>query len=834
MLTAAPPIAVPPLAGTLPPACQQDLEVLCQFVNSKGDLGALAPAVPPSGFREVFLTGATGFVGRFLLRDLLVQDDTRVVHCLVRATDAEHGFERVRTALRQADIWDDGFAPRIKVVAGGLDQERLGLAESEFARLGRDIDAVYHVAAELALTAPYVNVRIANAMSLQWVLDLCLSVRFKPLFFTSTLGLFPEYFCEFAKEFADSRIETHMHPDVNVMKRVFPLGLSGYPWSKLVAEQALLTAQRAGLPLAIFRLTQTGMSTTGFANKEDMKTRLFTAMVDVGARPRGTTFDWNDETADGHSKLITDISLNPCRRYTIYNCCNPRLLYHDVVPEMFGIYQREVPYAVFKRRCLAKGARSPLHRSWPLLDYFAPYWFSGREPKDTQPICDRAIREDSPGPVKWPRPLTVLTRTCDWTRSHPDEWPYPQVVGRLDLDGLMAEGARYAEDQGLARDEVVPEWMQAGLGHLVEALHAPEAQLQEAAKLHLAFEFSSALLHKAELAGERARYPAIAATEIAQPVFIVGVNRTGTTLLHRLLSKDPRFRVVLGFEVLGSMSVDLARDGNWGTPDDVRLQYFLDELEAWGVTERLGDAHEFTPSGAEEDDWGMFQACFHSWTAAIRFHVPAYAQWLAQTDMRPAYRFHRHVLQHLTHVDHVRQIPPAQWLLKMPFHLMELEALIQTYPDALFIQTHRAPHQFTGSWNSLVERLRSLTAAPLPLREQGLEQLALVSGMMDRAVDFRLVHPELEDRWLDLSYYDLVQGPMAVVKAVYDHLGWSLGSEAAAAMDDWLIRQARRRSREPRHQYDLSDYGLTRGQVDEAFARYRDFIADRGIRLSPL
>ena len=140
--------------------------------------------------------------------------------------------------------------------------------------------------------------------------------------------------------------------------------------------------------------------------------------------------------------------------------------------------------------------------------------------------------------------------------------------------------------------------------------------------------------------------------------------------------------------------------------------------------------------------------------------------------MRPAYRFHRHVLQHLTHVDHVRQIPPAQWLLKMPFHLMELEALIQTYPDALFIQTHRAPHQFTGSWNSLVERLRSLTAAPLPLREQGLEQLALVSGMMDRAVDFRLAHPELEDRWLDLSYYDLVRGPMAVVEAVYDHVGW--------------------------------------------------------------
>lgn len=831
MFTASPTAVVPSLAGTLPPACQRDLEAMDEFMAARTDLEALAPPVAPSGFREVFLTGATGFVGRFLLRDLLVQDDTRVVHCLVRATDAEHGFERVRTALRQAGIWDDGFASRIKVVAGDLNQEHLGLAESEFARLCRDIDAVYHLAAAATLAAPYVNVRITNVMSLQQVLDLCLSVRIKHLFFASTLGLFPEYHCEFAKEFQDSRIETHMQPNVDVMKRVFPLGLSGYPWSKLIAEQVLLTAQNAGLPLAIFRLSTTSMSTTGFSDDKNIDVCIYAAMADVGARPRGMVFKWQAETVDGHSKLIADISLNPQRRYTIYHCCNPSLIYNDLVPEDFGVYQREVSYATFKRLCLARGSRSPLHRSWPLVDYFEPYWFSAREPKNAQPICDRAIREDSPEPVEWPGLLTILMQTDDWIRNHPDEWPYPRAESHLDLDRLLAQGTRHAEHLGLTSDEVLPAWMQAGLYRLVEALQAPANGMRESAKGSVVFELSRALQHSACLTGDRMRYPDIALTEIAQPVFIVGINRTGTTLLHRLLSRDPRFRTLQGFEMVGSFSVDRARDEIWGTPDDPRLQEFSDWFEATGMGTEFAGLHHIDPNEAEEEFMAL-RACFHSWEFTVHHHIPAYVQWLAQADMYQAYCYHRRTLQHFAHVDRVRQVPPAQWLLKFPFHLMELEALIQAYPDALFIQTHRAPHQFMGSWNSLVRRLRSLTCGPRPPHELGAEQLTLMSGMMDRAMDFRLAHPELEHRWFDLSYYDLVRDPMAMVEVVYDHFGWNLEPRSAAAMDDWLARQARLRSRETPHQYDLADYGLTRDKVDKAFAGYREFVGDRHIHPS--
>ena len=163
---------------------------------------------------------------------------------------------------------------------------------------------------------------------------------------------------------------------------------------------------------------------------------------------------------------------------------------------------------------------------------------------------------------------------------------------------------------------------------------------------------------------------------------------------------------------------------------------------------------------------------------------------------------------------------------------MELETLIKTYPDALFIQTHREPTKFMGSWNSLVERLRSFSSEPCPPHEPGAEQLVFMSGMLDRAVDFRLAHPELEHRWMDVNYFDLVEDPFGVVRRIYQHFGWTLEQEAVDAMEEWQFLQAEKRRTETRHRYALEDYGLTPETVNAAFKRYRDFITSRGIRTS--
>ena len=102
---------VPPLDGRLPPQCARDVEDLRRFVHST--IGRERPAAPvsPRDFKEVLLTGANGFVGRFLLRALLRQNPSLTVHCLVRGDSSAHARERLRTAMENAEIWEEEFAP---------------------------------------------------------------------------------------------------------------------------------------------------------------------------------------------------------------------------------------------------------------------------------------------------------------------------------------------------------------------------------------------------------------------------------------------------------------------------------------------------------------------------------------------------------------------------------------------------------------------------------------------------------------------------------------------------------------------------------------------------
>lgn len=130
----------------------------------------------------------------------------------------------------------------------------------------------------------------------------------------------------------------------------------------------------------------------------------------------------------------------------------------------------------------------------------------------------------------------------------------------------------------------------------------------------------------------------------------------------------------------------------------------------------------------------------------VRRNIPSYTRWLETAGSERAYVHHYRAMQVYNFQHRQRHGRQGKWLLKMPFHLMELEDLIKVCPDTQFIQTLREPAQVMGSWNSLVSRMRERAAEPLPLHEQGREQLAFMSRMMDRAVEFRMSHPELEDR----------------------------------------------------------------------------------------
>ena len=594
----------------------------------------------------------------------------------------------------------------------------------------------------------------------------------------------------------------------------------------------LLFAQQAGVPLAIFRLPQISLSSIGYTPANDLSVRIFAAVIDCGVIPEGFSFRASNEAVDTLSQVCTAISLNPKRHCTIYHCCNPKLDHYDLEPADFGIYLPEVSYESFKRACQARGEHSPLHGYWTVLDHFGKYWFSKTKPTDTLPICDRAIREDCPHPIKWLGMLPKLRRSNQWVERHRQQWPYRIPERRLDFDGLIARAELYAEREGVPFELAYPAWMRRSLQQLILALNAPDAKLLTDKLGDVVFELSRFLRNNAELASERRQYPEIEREEITRPVFIVGINRTGTTYLHRLMSRDARFWALRLYEYAEPVlsTGEYATVG--GTLDDPRRARTEEALHASEIFTVLDGVHDFDVDEPEED-FPIFRMVFTAWVSVARFHIPDFGRWLAANGSRNAYAFHRRIMQHFTWQRRQRQLDShGQWLFKMPFHLMELEALIETYPDALFIQTHREPTKFMGSWNSLVERVRSLTSEPQPRENIGAEQLAFMSGMMDRAVHFRETHQELEHRWVDVNYIDLVEDPFGVVRRIYQHFDWPLAQEAVDAMEKWQISQAEQRQKQTRHRYDLKDYGLTPDMVNVAFARYRDFISTRGIRAS--
>lgn len=819
---------VAPLVGTLPPQCERDLGTLRRFVREAMGQGRPADAVSPASFREVLLTGATGLVGRFLLRDLLRDDDHLVVHCLVRAENEEHGRQRLRAALDAAEVWEDAFADRLRVVVGDVSAARFGLKGRDFDELCHRVDAVYHVAADIALTVPYLDLRRVNTFSVRNVLELCLRTRLKHLFFASSMGVFPQYFFLFGREFSDRRIDHQMQPDLGDMKRKFPVGLLGYPWSKLVVEQALLFAGAAGLPVGIFRLPIIGGASTGVVRADDVLTRMVAAVAEVGMVPEGFSIRRVNEPVDVLTRICAAISRNPRRRHVIYQCCDSGPALHDVEPADFGWYWPEVPYRSFKRACQARGERSAIHGHWALLDHVAPYWFGNRVARNALPVCDRAMREDCPLAIEWPGLLTMLARLSEWVGRRRDRWPYPAAESRLDFERLISQARRYADGAGVSFGQAYPAWMRRGLERLVEGLRAPEVRLREERRSLLVFELSRLLRNNAALAREWREHPEIEREEVVRPVFIVGINRTGTTLLHRLMARDPRFWTLRGYECFEPVGPPREDGEPSGGLADFRRAALKDMFEAAGAVENFSGVHDFDIDEPEED-FPLLRLSFTTWTAMVRFGLPDYGRWLAAAGSRQAYAHHRRIVQRFTWQRRRHGAGGGgQWLFKMPFHLRELETLLETYPDALFIQTHRAPAEVMGSWNSLVERARSAAVEPPPRHETGPEQLDFMSGMLNRATRFRIGRPELEDRWVDVAYVDLIRDPLAAVRAIYDRFGWRLEPAAVDRMEAWLSRQAERRRRETRHRYRLEDYGLTAEGVDAAFAPYLEFITARG------
>jgi hypothetical protein len=213
-----------------------------------------------------------------------------------------------------------------------------------------------------------------------------------------------------------------------------------------------------------------------------------------------------------------------------------------------------------------------------------------------------------------------------------------------------------------------------------------------------------------------------------------------------------------------------------------------------------------------EECWQLLRQSMRSISYECLAHLPAYSSWLRGQDWTGAYRRHRRNLQLIGLPDAGRR-----WVLKNPSHLFALEALLDVYPDALVIQTHRAPRTAIASVCSLAAHASAGWSATFRGEVIGRDQLELWAYGLERFTAVRASRDPAQ--FYDVHYDEFVADPVGTVESVYAYFGLTL-SDFAADATRVLHAQGPATDARPAHRYTLSDFGLTGEEVDERFAGY--------------
>lgn len=302
------------------------------------------------------------------------------------------------------------------------------------------------------------------------------------------------------------------------------------------------------------------------------------------------------------------------------------------------------------------------------------------------------------------------------------------------------------------------------------------------------------------------KHPEIEATPIMAPIVIVGLPRTGTTLLHRLLASDRRLRALSSWEALAPVPLDepneRERRMRGARQAELGLRFMAPDFFAVHPIDAL----------APEEDVLLLDLAFRSTVPESTLRVPSYAAWLEEQDQRPAYEYMKRVLQALSRGANRR------WVLKTPHHLEWLDVLLATYPDALIVWTHRNPLEVVPSFCSMLAHGRGVFSDTVDPHEIGRSWLRKGARMMSRAMEVRARVGE--SRFVDVPYQELVADPLAVASMITERADMRWSKDPETCMRDTLRKE--RQHRYGVHRYELADFGLSATEIDRAFEKYRE------------
>lgn len=385
----------------------------------------------------------------------------------------------------------------------------------------------------------------------------------------------------------------------------------------------------------------------------------------------------------------------------------------------------------------------------------------------------------------------------------------------LDEESILAEARVKA-----GHDDFGDESFRAPLRILLAALDR-EAGLLDFGRAAQRGRIVDLLVNRLRAEDQFRRHPEILAEPIAAPLVIVGLPRTGTTLLHRTLAQDARLYSARWFEC--RYPAAFTDDAAAGGPDP-RVAPAEAEVQAMlAASPALAAIHPLDAHAADEEIL-LLEHSFYSTVPESGANVPSYGRWLDAHDQTPGYQYLRKLLQLLQWQKRRAGQRAERWVLKTPHHLGFADVLLDVFPGALIVQTHRDPLESIPSLASMITALWSLVAEHVDPREVARQWSAKMARALRRCLAVRDRHP---DRFLDVWFLDAVRDSVGQARRIYEVAGLPFTTEAEAAMRSFMATNPR--EGRPPHQYTLEEFGLTEDGIASDFVEYRErFILHRG------
>lgn len=409
----------------------------------------------------------------------------------------------------------------------------------------------------------------------------------------------------------------------------------------------------------------------------------------------------------------------------------------------------------------------------------------------------------------------------NWTPPERSDWVANiNELGGSHLDGgkafLPLDGDQMLEEarQATGLSNYGDEWFLEPYRVLVKAMNE-EAELNTIGRFVARSEILRTLQYRLLVEDLFTKHPEITEQEVAPVHVVTGLGRTGTSILHELLTVDTNNRVPIQWEMMYPVPAPEAATFETDpriAKADLEIRYMEKVIPA------ILTMHESGGNLPNECIF-LFALTFASELFSGRFNLPSYDMWMAMNDLTPAYAYHKKMLQ-LLQWKH----PKARWVLKAPTHINRLPYLFGTYPDAKVVVTHRDPLRVMASVTNLLSSLKYMHSDVINY-EGDLGRIAFGNAYLcQHMIDERKAGSLPADQIVDVRYADLMADPVAAVRELYEQWDIPFTNELGQKITAYL--GAKPKGKHGAHSYSFADTGLN---LEEERAKYTEYQAHFGV-----